>query len=78
MPRRDRDVMKRPMVLCPVDFSESSGGALRYACALAGHFQGALIVATVNDPLLENASDRSYGAGWLKQEALRQLEVFVT
>jgi len=27
-------------VLCPIDFSASSRGALRYAGALAGHFGG--------------------------------------
>ena len=70
-------MMNRPSVLCPVDFSGPSRGALRYACALAGHFHGALTVATVNDPLLEHASDVYYGASWLKQEALRELEAFV-
>jgi universal stress protein A len=41
-------------VLCPVDFSDASRGALRYAAALAEHFYAALTVMTVNDPLVDH------------------------
>lgn len=43
--------MLRPSVLCPVDFSEASQGALRFAAAIAEHFFAGLTVATVDDPL---------------------------
>ena len=33
---------RKPLVLCPVDFSESCCGALRYAAAIAEHFQSEL------------------------------------
>jgi universal stress protein A len=42
-------------VLCPVDFSDASRGALRYARYVAGHYQLPLIVMTVIDPLLDEA-----------------------
>ena len=38
-------------ILCPIDFSESSRGALRYAGALAAHFGARLTLLAVNDPL---------------------------
>ena len=31
-------MMTRPSVLCPIDFSDASRGALRYAAAIAEHF----------------------------------------
>jgi len=31
----------RPSILCPIDFSEASAGALRYAAAIADHFAAA-------------------------------------
>lgn len=54
----------RPAVLCPVDFSEASRGAIRFAAAVAQHFGSRLTVMTVDDPLLTEAaamqaSDRS-------------------
>ena len=39
----------RPSILCPVDFSDGSAGALRYAAAVASHFATRLIVLTVED-----------------------------
>ena len=50
----------RPSILCPVDFSEASAGALKYAAAIAGHFATRLIVTTVEDPLLAEALDLGY------------------
>ena len=42
----------RPSILCPIDYSDASAGALRYAAAIAEHFVTRLIVLTVEDPLL--------------------------
>jgi nucleotide-binding universal stress UspA family protein len=42
----------RPRILCAVDFSDASRGALRYAAILAERFQARLTVATIDDPLL--------------------------
>src|SRR5687767_6547559 len=39
-------------VLCPIDFSESSRGALRYAAAVASQLGARLTLLAVNDPLL--------------------------
>jgi nucleotide-binding universal stress UspA family protein len=57
--------MTRPSVLCPVDFSDASRGALRYAAALAAHFYANLIVLTVNDPEINDVAvfvDKTFGA----------------
>jgi nucleotide-binding universal stress UspA family protein len=47
--------MHPPAVLCPVDFSEGSRGAVRYATAIAAHFGAELTLLAVNDPLLYEA-----------------------
>ena len=65
-----------PLVLCPVDFSESCAGALRHAAAIAEHFQSELLVATVDDPILHDAVSMSVGDGHLAQETARDLERF--
>jgi nucleotide-binding universal stress UspA family protein len=41
-----------PRILCAVDFSDGSRGALRYAAILPEKFQSLLTVATIDDPLL--------------------------
>lgn len=46
----------RPAVVCPVDFSDASRGALRFAAAIAQHFGSRLVVMTVDDPLLTEAA----------------------
>jgi nucleotide-binding universal stress UspA family protein len=71
-------MIDRPSVVCPVDFSEGSGNALRYAVAVAEHFFGVLTVSTIDDPLLASGSDAAFGHGWLKRESLRRLEIFIT
>lgn len=43
-------------VLCPIDFSDQSTRALRYATALAGHAGGRLTVIHVAHPLLVEAA----------------------
>jgi nucleotide-binding universal stress UspA family protein len=46
-------------VLAPVDFSDASRGALRYASAAANYLQAELVVLTVTDPLLTEAAELS-------------------
>lgn len=43
-------------ILCPIDFSEPSRTALRYAAALARRHNARLTVLFVNDPLLASAA----------------------
>ena len=66
----------KPVVLCPIDFSEACCGALRYGAALAEHFQSELIIATVNDPLLADAAAMATGEDHLEHETRRELERF--
>ena len=67
--------MPRP-ILCPVDFSESSRGALRYAAALAEHFGSELTVITVNDPLLAEAAAMDSSPDRVHDETLAELTRF--
>jgi len=69
-------VKPTPNVLCPIDFSDGSRGALRYASAIAEHLHGGLTIATVNDPLLSDAADMSAGAGYLADLASREMQRF--
>ena len=50
-----------PALVCPVDFSDGSRAALRYAAAIADHFGAMLTVLTVDDPLLAAAALTSAG-----------------
>lgn len=69
--------MKAPTaILCPIDFSEPSRGALRYAAAVAAYFHARLTVLTVNDPLLEQAADMAGGTGSLRAAAKSETERF--
>jgi nucleotide-binding universal stress UspA family protein len=43
-------------ILCPVDFSEPSRTALRYAAAIANHFGATLTLLAVDNPLLAEAA----------------------
>lgn len=70
-------MVQRPSVLCAVDFSEASRGALRYAATVAEHFFAGLTVVTVNDPFLINAANSAVGEGWLEKETQQALEGFV-
>jgi universal stress protein A len=66
----------RPSILCPVDFSDASRGALRYAAAVAGHFGTRLIVMTVEDPLLTEALDLGAGVIWKPEDTQKELVDF--
>src|SRR5688572_15900911 len=66
----------QPSILCPIDFSESSRGAVRYAGAVAAHFGARLTLLAVTDPLLDEA-DQIEGPAHLAEDTTRELEPFV-
>ena len=66
----------RPSILCPIDFSEASAGALRYAAAIAAHFATRLIILSVEDPLLTEARDLGTGIVWSPEDSRREIEQF--
>ncbi len=66
----------RPSILCPIDFSDASAGALRYGAAAATHFGARLIVMTVEDPLLTEALDLGSGIMWTSDHSKRELAQF--
>jgi nucleotide-binding universal stress UspA family protein len=61
-------------VLCPVDFSEPSRAALRYAAAIADHLGGRLIVLAVDDPFLAEAAASAGFVPSLGEETARELQ----
>ena len=63
-------------VLCPVDFSDASRGAVRYGAAIAEHFKSRLIVLTVSDPLLAEAAAMDTGAAQFTKGTLDALRAF--
>lgn len=67
----------RATILCPVDFSDASRGALRYARVLVEHFGGRLIVLAVEDPLLTEAIDLGTGHVWNPDDTRTELARFV-
>jgi universal stress protein A len=68
----------RLTILCPVDFSDASRGALRYARAIAEHFGSRLVVLAVEDPLLTEAVDLGTGVVWDPEGTRRELSRFVS
>lgn len=70
-------MVPHPSILCPIDFSEPSRAALRYAAAIAEHFGARLTVATIDDPLLHEAADIALGQAWLTEDSQKELERFV-
>jgi nucleotide-binding universal stress UspA family protein len=65
-------------ILCPVDFSEQSQHALRWATALAAQHQSRLTVLTAVDPLLAHAAQARFGLDLAKAETEPALREFVT
>ena len=65
-----------PSILCPIDFSAASAGALRYAAAVASHFGTRLIVLTVEDSLLTEALDLGSGIMWTPEHSKKELAQF--
>ena len=64
-------------VVCPVDFSDASRGALRYAAVVANYFHAELTVLTVTDPLLTEAAELSGAAEHLPEAVNKELLRFV-
>lgn len=67
----------RPSILCPIDYSEASAGALHYAAALAEHFVTRLIVLVVEDPMLTTALDLGSGVHWTREASEHEIAGFV-
>jgi universal stress protein A len=66
----------RPTILCPVDFSDASRTALRYARLVMEHFAARLVILTVEDPLLTEAIDLGTGHVWDPEDTRRELARF--
>lgn len=64
-------------VLCPIDFSENSRLALRYAAAVASRGRAALSVVYVNDPLLVAAAAAALHDRRLATRSAQQLREFI-
>jgi len=64
-------------ILCPVDFSDQSRQALRYADAVARRARVALHVCYVNDPLLLAAATSRLHYPGLAIQSKRELQMFV-
>jgi universal stress protein A len=64
-------------VLCPIDFSEQSRLALRYAEAVARRSGARLIVSYVNDPLLVAAAAAALHDRRVAQRSAKELRTFI-
>jgi universal stress protein A len=64
-------------ILCPVDFSEHSAVALRYAATLAKRSAGRLYVVYVNDPTLVSVAAIAFGDRGLAASTRKELRLFV-
>jgi len=63
-------------VLCPIDFSDGSRGALRYANTVAAHFGAHLTLLVVNDPLLTEAAHLAAGGSHLVSDTVKEMQKF--
>jgi nucleotide-binding universal stress UspA family protein len=63
-------------VLCPIDFSDNSRGALRYAAVIASSLGARLMLLTVNDTLLVEASELAAGPRRLIDDTVHEVEAF--
>ena len=63
-------------ILCPIDFSESSRGALRYAAAVASQLGARLTLLAVNDSLLIEAAALAAGPAHLVEDTIREARKF--
>jgi nucleotide-binding universal stress UspA family protein len=64
-------------VLCPIDFSEASRLALRYAAAIADRRKSTLTVVYANDPLLVAAASAALRDRTLARRSAAELQRFV-
>lgn len=69
-------MVRSSSVLCPIDFSDNSRGALRYAAAIASHLGARLTLLAVNDPLLVEATELAAGPGHLVEDTVREVDTF--
>ena len=67
----------QPTILCPVDFSTASAGALRYAASVAAHVKTRVMALAVEDPVLTEALDLGTGIIWRAEDCKRELASFV-
>ena len=67
---------QKPTVLCPIDYSDHSRVALRYAALIADHFGARLLLVTVNDLLLVQAAAMAYDAEYLRLQSHKDLREF--
>ena len=67
---------QKPTVLCPIDYSDHSRVALRYAALIADHFGARLLLVTVNDLLLVQAAAMAYDAEYLQLQSHQDLREF--
>ena len=67
---------QKPTVLCPIDYSDHSRVALRYAALIADHFGARLLLVTVNDLLLVQAAAMAYDAEFLQLQSHQDLREF--
>lgn len=65
-----------PSVLCPIDLSESSRAALRYAAAVAAHFGARLTLLAVVDPVLNEAAELTRAGTDVPGSTTREVERF--
>jgi nucleotide-binding universal stress UspA family protein len=72
----DNQMKPAQHILCPIDYSDGSAAALRYAAAIAEHLDSRLRLLTVEDPLLTAAMDLSTGVYWMPAESKRDVEEF--
>ena len=68
----------RHSILCPIDYSDASAGALRYAAAIAGHFGTRVVVLGVEDPLLTTAMDLGTGGRWTRELSEHEITQFLS
>jgi nucleotide-binding universal stress UspA family protein len=68
----------RTSILCPIDQSDASAGALQYAAAIAEHLAARLVVLTVEDPLLTVAMDLGTGVHWTPEISECEIARFVS
>ena len=68
--------MHVPTIVCPVDYSDCSKRALRFAGALADHFHARLVVLHVFDPLLAG-SGGLHGFDVTGRDGQEELDCFV-
>jgi nucleotide-binding universal stress UspA family protein len=69
-------MVSSPSVLCPVDFSDNSRGALRYAALIASRLGARLTLIAVNDPLLVEASQLGVAPDHLVDDTVREIDRF--